>query len=264
MKWKVVCAVVIGVAAVWFGGCGQKAPEKDAQQTVITERNTQQTVIAEKDTQQTVITEKDTEAEDIQYKETEDGIEQENANADPQSGYGTIEEIREEFTDEEQVCYYYYMLDKFRFYESTPAVVNESLEQYFQEFEEQCKEEAGIYTPEEMRELGRVPYTYLHFLNIGYAGEDYVSMVYNHVADIGGVNPESWLDGITIDCKTGEMVNVTEFLGKIEEAILQEVSDKMGTDVTVTWEDVDFYVTDSQVVFFYRIPNIWEDVILER
>ena len=51
--------------------------------------------------------------------------------------YNLYRSAKLEFTDEEQVCYYYYMLDKFRFYESTPAVVNETLEQYFQEFEEQ-------------------------------------------------------------------------------------------------------------------------------
>lgn len=38
----------------------------------------------------------------------------------------------------------------------------------------------------------------------------------------------------------------------------------MGLSDIATWEDIDFYLIDSTIVFFYRMPNFWEDVVLLR
>ena len=45
---------------------------------------------------------------------------------------------------------------------------------------------------------------------------------------------------------------------------MEEVSEKMGLEDTATWDDIDFYLTDSTIVFVYRVPDWWEDVVMPR
>ena len=96
------------------------------------------------------------------------------------------------------------------------------------------------------------------------SGQDYISILYNDVCDMGGAHPYSRMDGITIDCKTGEQVLASQLVEKEDEEILKEVSDAMGFDSLGTWEDMDFYLTDSTIVFFYRMPGYWDDVEWNR
>ena len=81
---------------------------------------------------------------------------------------------------------------------------------------------------------------------------------------MGGAHPYSRFDGITIDCKTGQQVSASQLLEKSDEEILTEISNEMGFDYIGTWDDVDFYLTDSTMVFFYRMPGYWDDVVLQR
>lgn len=111
------------------------------------------------------------------------------------------------------------------------------------------------------KESLNTPFEYWRILSITYVGEDYVSILYNDVSYMGGAHPYSRFDGITIDCKTGEEVLASQFLEKSDGEILTEISDRMGLDVTGTWDDIDFYLTDSTIVFFYRVPGFWEDVV---
>ena len=94
-------------------------------------------------------------------------------------------------------------------------------------------------------------------------GEDYISIKYNDISYMGGAHPYSYFDGITIDCETGKEITAAELLGKDSDEILQQVSDEMGLDTVASWDEVDFYLTDSTIVFFYRMPNYWEDVVWE-
>ena len=81
---------------------------------------------------------------------------------------------------------------------------------------------------------------------------------------MGGAHPYSNLVGITIDCRTGKQVTASELLGKSDDEILKEVSKTMGMDVIGTWDDISFYITDSTIVFFYRMPLFWDDVVWPR
>lgn len=38
----------------------------------------------------------------------------------------------------------------------------------------------------------------------------------------------------------------------------------MGLSGAAGWDDLDFYLTDTEIVFFYRVPNFWEEVRLPR
>lgn len=190
--------------------------------------------------------------------------------------YGTVEEKQQEYlADGTENVSYYYKMEKFFFSDVlvNADLVNRTLQQIYEEYEASYIEEAEAYEfSAEVYESGaeayesgaEAPYAYLHLLSLEYVGEDYVSMLYNDVSYMGGAHPYSRLDGITIDCKTGEQVLVSQLLGKSEEEILAEVSNAMGFDSVGTWEDIDFYLTDSAIVFFYRMPGFWEDVVLQR
>ena len=44
----------------------------------------------------------------------------------------------------------------------------------------------------------------------------------------------------------------------------EKVSVLMGLDVVANWGDIDFYMQDGSIIFFYRMPGYWEDVVVER
>lgn len=75
------------------------------------------------------------------------------------------------------------------------------------------------------------------------------------------------LDGITIDCKTGKEVTAAEVLGvENDMELLFEISEKKGTEELLSWDEIDFYITDINVVFFYKM-SYWggyDDVIIPR
>ncbi|MGI6001001.1 MAG: hypothetical protein ACOX8J_08355 [Candidatus Merdisoma sp.] len=87
-------------------------------------------------------------------------------------------------------------------------------------------------------------------------GEDYVSLRFNDVSYYGGANPDSCCDGITLNCETGELVTVSQITGISDTELLQEISSAMGLSGTAGWDDLDFYLTDTEIVFFYRVPKI--------
>ena len=76
----------------------------------------------------------------------------------------------------------------------------------------------------------------------------------------GGANPDSYCDGITLNCETGELVTPSQITGISDTELLQEISSAMGLSGAAGWDDLDFYLTDTEIVFFYRVPNFWEEV----
>lgn len=120
-------------------------------------------------------------------------------------------------------------MEKFFFNDEFPnaVLINQTLQEIYNKYEDSYIEEAEIYKYSS-DELLDVPYTYWHILSIEYVGEDYISILYNDVCYMGGAHPYSQFDGITINCKTGEEVCVSQLLGKSDEEILKEISNKMG------------------------------------
>lgn len=201
------------------------------------------------------------EAEDVRNEEAEN----EQAMLYSAEEYGTVGENRQEFVDEEtRDVFYYYQMDVFFFYDTIPnaAFINQTLQHIYDEYEDSYAEAAIVY--EDSEESFDTPYAYWKLVSIDYVGEDYISILYNDIDYMGGAHPYSRLDGITIDCKTGEEVSASQFLGRDDEEILTEISAAMGLDSTAAWDDIDFYLTDSTIVFFYRMPGFWDDVVLQR
>lgn len=178
--------------------------------------------------------------------------------------FGTIYEIRQEyFADGAEVMSYYYEMENFFFNDTAQGAssINHTLQQIYDEYEEGCIETASEYSGDDFLDT---PYSYWHLLSLTYVSDDYVSILYNDINYMGGAHPYSSFDGITIDCKTGEQVLASQLLGKSDDEILAEVSDAMGLDYPCGWDELDFYITDSEIVFFYRMPGFWEDVVLRR
>lgn len=179
--------------------------------------------------------------------------------------YGNIQTSREEAADDNsKELLYYYEMEEFYLRDDYPnaAKINETLRGVYNGYRESYEEDLG--NASEQIDGGGVPYDYLHMLEITYIGEDYISLRYNDVTYFGGAHPYSKFDGITIDCKTGKEVTASELLGSADDEILTYIKEAMGMDVVPTWDDVDFYLTESSLVFFYRQPNYWDDVVINQ
>ena len=184
--------------------------------------------------------------------------------------YGIIKEKRQEYPEyETERIAYYYEMENFFFNDTFPNadVINQTLQEIYDEYEKgyQAGVEEHLYGMYEAdAEEFPTDYDMWNLLSLTYIGDDYVSLQYNNVSYMGGAHPYSCFVGITIDCKTGEKVSAPQVLGENNGTVLAKVSKAMGFDTISTWDDLDFYLTDSYVVFFYRYPGFWEDVVFSR
>ena len=49
-----------------------------------------------------------------------------------------------------------------------------------------------------------------------------------------------------------------------DSKVLETINELMKLDENAAWNDLDFYLEDTKIVFFFRIPNIWDEVVLGR
>ncbi|NLL79652.1 MAG: DUF4163 domain-containing protein [Clostridiales bacterium] len=247
MKQRIFLYAALFVLSGSITGC-RNADKEIASKVAAIDRDTEQSVELETD----------------KKEETDDGQEK----VYDIEEYGTVEERQQEFFEKETgEISYYYRLEQFFVKDAftNAAAINRTLQQVYDQYEADYIEAADSFGLDEFDEpVPNTPYSDWHLLNLTYAGEDYISILYNDVYYMGGAHPYSRFDGITIDCKTGEQVSASELLGKSDEDILAKISHTMGFDVIGTWDDLDFYMTDSAIVFFYREPGFWEDVVLPR
>lgn len=180
--------------------------------------------------------------------------------------YGEILPYGSEFYYDEDTMGFYYNLESFYLNSDFLYIMNDTLEEFYDGYLKQYRETEDFYLEQGESDLpkGVVPYSELLFLGIQYIDNDYVSLLFNDVAYMGGAHPYSRFDAITIDRCTGEEVTASQILGESDEEILAKVSDLMGLDVVADWEDIDFYLQADSIVFFYRMPGYWEDVVLGR
>lgn len=180
------------------------------------------------------------------------------------STYGELQKEHEEFRDEEGQVYYYYDMECACFPDTFPDTVRETLQTYYDTVREQYKQDAQIYEGGEAPDgdsagEDNTPYDALLFQYVTYAGEDYVSLVCNNVSYLGGAHPYSALDGITIDCETGEILPLEHFLDASEEEIRAELERLLELDA-YSPEEWDYYITEDKIVLFYYDPRFWDSV----
>ncbi len=181
--------------------------------------------------------------------------------------YGITEKEEKKFYGEDGKESYYYKMENFYLSATFSKRVNTTLQKIYDDYEEQYLRTAELIESgfDEFEEpVSGIPNDYWHLEGLKYVGKDYISILYNDIPYMSNTHPYSRYDGITINCRTGKQAVASDFLEKSNEEILEEVSDKMGLDEVGTWDDIDFYITDSAIVFFYRVPDWREDVVLPR
>ncbi len=184
--------------------------------------------------------------------------------------YGIVESEKQEFYGEDGEVSYYYKMENFYLSDTFSRRVNAVLQKIYDDYEAQYLRTAELIESgfdefdESAGSTQATPYDYWQLVGLKYVGKDYISILYNDIPYMSNTHPYSRFDGITINCRTGKEVTASEFLEKSNEEILEEVSEKMGLEDTATWDDIDFYLTDSTIVFVYRVPDWWEDVVMPR
>lgn len=185
--------------------------------------------------------------------------------------YGTLETNHQSALLSDGTECYYYEIEEYYFNDSVnhASVINDTLRGIYQEIESGYEADSEYYKnadnpSEDYQGEGEpeinVPYNLYKFYGLYYVGEDYVSLVYNDVYYLGGAHPYSNLYGITIDVNTGKQVTASEVTGQSDADLLNMIKISMGMDTDPTWEDVDYYITNTTIVYFYRQPNFYEDV----
>lgn len=180
--------------------------------------------------------------------------------------YGEIQEYGGEFYYDEDTKGFYYNIESFYLNSDFLYSMNDTLEEFYDEYLHQYLQTQDWYMEQGKQELpeGNVPYSKLIFQGIQYVDYDYISILFADVTYMGGATAYSRFDAITLDRHTGKEVKASEILGQSDVEILETVNELMGLDEETDWENLDFYLKDEKIVFFYRIPGFWEDVILGR
>lgn len=268
MKKRIMFCLILCMMIGSIAGC-QKA-DNETDNTSINMQETEETVIADADIQETEDVEieenADEESEDEKEEISNDTFENNEEVIYNLEDYGTVERKRQEyFAEGTETVAFYYEMENFFFHETVlnAPLINRTLQKIYEGYEETYIEEAAEYKYG-ADEYPNVPYTSWYILCLEYVGEDYISILYNDISYMGGAHPYSYFDGITIDCRTGEQVTASQLLRKSDEEILTEVSNEMGFDITAAWDEIDFYLTDSSIVFFYRMSPVQEEVVLRR
>lgn len=184
----------------------------------------------------------------------------------PAEDYGEIQPYGSEFYYDKETKGFSYNLEMFYLNSEFLYSMNDTLEEFYDGYLNQYRETEDWYMEQGKSEFPdeRVPYSNFLFLGIQYIDNDYVSLLFNDVTYMGGAHPYSTYDAITLDRCTGKEVKAAEILGESDNEILEKVSNLMGMDVVADWNGIDFYLQEGEIVFFYRMPGYWEEVVLRR
>ena len=179
---------------------------------------------------------------------------------------GDIKQEHEEFKNQSGGIFFYYDMECFYFNEAYPAILNETLRAYYDEKKESYRLDSEPYAGGSHEDAPGTPYESLIFFYITYVGDDYVSLVFNDVDYYGAAHPYSAVEGVTIDCSTGEIVTVDRFIDDSDEEIEEQtgaVTGGGGYDP----QNWSWFITENSVVFFYKSPvnpSFWDWVATER
>ena len=231
--------------------------------SVENEKNNKDNMVVELIEQETVSQESIKPESDGQEEADKDNIEERTYMAED---YGEIQEYGGEFYYDEDTQGFYYNLETYYLNADFLYTMNDTLERIYDDYLYQYQETENWYMEQGPQDIpeGKVPYSELKFLGVQYVDNDYVSLLFNDITYMGGAHPYSMLDAITIDRHSGEEVNASEVLGESDEEILDKVNESMGLEEYTDWAYLDFYLQEDEIVFFYRMPGYWEDVVLGR
>lgn len=100
-----------------------------------------------------------------------------------------------------------------------------------------------------------------YLVNLTYVGEDYVSLLFNDVTNwLGAAHPMSYFSPVTIDVRTGEVVETEEILGYTRD----ELSKKIYGDNRLNSMDYGFYLYGEEIHFIYRFSYFVDEIVISR
>ena len=259
-----------------LSGCGKEVKQKENKEySVVEEKNSQPSVTKDAEIENSLqpsVTNNTVKENDIKKKDSQQLLESENKYSIVQDEdvnvysdvkkYGRIKKKHKKFKRKDGKEYFYYDMECFYFNDDYPAVLNDTLQRYYDSQKESYENSAKTYSGESDN-APNVPYDSLIFQYFTYIGDDYVSMVFNDVTYMGGAHQYSKIDGVTIDCNTGEMVDVNQFINDTDEEINKQFKELLGI-AEYDNKEWDFYITDKNVVFFYYDSRFWDSVETKR
>lgn len=213
--------------------------------------------------------------EESDAEEEEPEIEEPFYNAED---FGYLENSEQHFYNEEDEEGYYYLSDNYFFSDKKYALVNQTLQQMYdekeQEYDAACQQGIeGFQRDESIENEGQAVNFYdWYFIRLTYAGDDYISLLYNDVAYYAGAaHPLSYFTGITLDVETGNIVTPEDVLNQTWEEIFAEFKGNLDDEIVTYYEDEEvfnsehaFYLTDRTLTYQYRTNVYVEPIVVMR
>lgn len=183
-----------------------------------------------------------------------------------EESYGTIQLAEQYYEDENGKIEYHYEVYQYIFSDSKYQNVNETLQSIYAEreleYQERYELEGSLNYLEPVPE-GQKDYEerIWYLANLTYVGEDYVSLLFNDVTNWpGAAHPMSYFSPVTIDVRTGEVVETEEILGYTRD----ELSKKLYGDNRLNSMDYGFYLYGEEIHFIYRFSYFVDEIVISR
>lgn len=208
----------------------------------------------------------------IEATENTDKIENEEPAYDSEA-YGSLKKLEKHYNNTLGQEGYYYYVDCFYFKDGDTAgkysSVNKTLQQIYldqeQAYQSYCSNEIKNYIVDETIEnkAQQINYIAWFFNGIQYAGDDYVSLLFNEIQySAGSAHPSSCFSPVTIDVKTGKTVTPEDVLNKSWDAIKADIqTTENEKDFNA---DYGFYLTQHTLTYIHRFNVFVDPIVINR
>lgn len=178
--------------------------------------------------------------------------------------YGTIQLAEQYYEDENGKIEYHYEVYQYIFSDSKYQNVNETLQSIYAEkeleYQKRYELEGSLNYLEPVPE-GQKDYEERtwYLVNLTYVGEDYVSILFNEVTDWpGAAHPMSYFSPVTINVRTGEVVETEDILGCTRD----ELSQQLYGDTRLNSMDYGCYLYGDEIHFIYRFSFFVDEIVI--
>lgn len=183
--------------------------------------------------------------------------------------YGTIQLADKNYEDENGESNYHYEIYQYIFSDSKYQKVNETLQALYEKKEleyQEYYEQNGPFTFTEPNLSGYIECQQRtwYLVSLTYAGEDYVSLLYNDLIDFpNAAHPMTYFSPVTIDVHTGKIADVEDILGCTWSELSQKLYGEL-YDSKLNADEYGFYLAGDEVHFIYRTNFFVDEIVVPR
>lgn len=183
--------------------------------------------------------------------------------------YGIIQLVDKFYEDENGENNYYYEVYQYIFSDSKYQKVNETLRGLYEKKEleyQKYYEQNGpfTYTESDLSGYMECEHRTWYLVNLTYVGEDYVSLLYNDLIDFpNAAHPMTYFSPVTIDVRTGKIVEVEDVLGCTWSELSQKLYGE-SCDSQLNEDEYGFYLLGDEIHFIYRTSYFVDEIVLSR